>query len=647
MSQTKDHVFTEWSDVQRYCTDHDEKEFVYSRLIIGSHAAQAWQSMTQEHKFRTLDAKTTDLDMICAPVWSTLSNLATYAHFSQGVFVSSRNCLRLLFFHSKEKESPVLEVEVPLSVSTSGWWLLTSSLGGTTKQIKLINSDTKTSKNFTVHVASPKVLASLKRSHIYWTNIGKFPSSPKVQTLSREEMMKVQTSIFDKNIADLHYLEACARHQVPWSQHQQAILDIISKKRYEETKEYMGGDPAAHVNLNQSNENFLDPNKLHIPTIWDHDEVHRIVMFGNAPLYTRIKKDQSKAMCDEKMFLALTLEERIQNVQEEAMVLALERYLLPCNTMKPTYLAKSARESYKKALERICTSITKNWFRAFAIDHYFEILNLPSTKDLMAYRNEIRAMYAHKFEREQAEREQQKQAILQLKSEDQNARVFLYQKNVDLKIFHVENRVIRGNVRAARTVWESMVKPTIHEKEITPYFAHHFKSSVLGEFMYQDMANFLLANDPPAMLPIELRKSRADYIGPPPTLQLTAGYTHQEVGGGDCYQTGYDGIRLGLETENKEIWSWECVRETRLGIYESTGRTLEHWLNVNRCKGNLPMSLFGCPEAKQNISENDVVQFIIHFFGSSPWFEIYEDFLPARVQELATLFKKPVDYAYE
>ena len=58
------------------------------------------------------------------------------------------------------------------------------------------------------------------------------------------------------------------------------------------------------------------------------------------------------------------------------MVIALERYLIPM-------ISKNQETSYLLALNRIYTSLTKGWFRQFAIDNYPQLSNLD--KDLMPF----------------------------------------------------------------------------------------------------------------------------------------------------------------------------------------------------------------------------------------------------------------------
>ena len=62
------------------------------------------------------------------------------------------------------------------------------------------------------------------------------------------------------------------------------------------------------------------------------------------------------------------------------MVIALERYLIPM-------ISKNHKTAYHLALVRICTTLTKGWFRQFAIDNYPRLSNLD--KDLLSIAYEI------------------------------------------------------------------------------------------------------------------------------------------------------------------------------------------------------------------------------------------------------------------
>src|SRR5215469_14607824 len=66
------------------------------------------------------------------------------------------------------------------------------------------------------------------------------------------------------------------------------------------------------------------------------------------------------------------------------MAIALERYLIPM-------ISKNQETSYNLALIRICTTLTKGWFRQFAIDNYPRLSNLD--KDLLSIAHDIIQKY--------------------------------------------------------------------------------------------------------------------------------------------------------------------------------------------------------------------------------------------------------------
>jgi hypothetical protein len=72
------------------------------------------------------------------------------------------------------------------------------------------------------------------------------------------------------------------------------------------------------------------------------------------------------------------------------MVIALERYLIPM-------ISSNQENSYKLALVRICTTLTKGWFRQFAIDNYPQLINLD--KDLLSIAYNIIVKYPIKQKR--------------------------------------------------------------------------------------------------------------------------------------------------------------------------------------------------------------------------------------------------------
>src|SRR5205809_4637853 len=85
-------------------------------------------------------------------------------------------------------------------------------------------------------------------------------------------------------------------------------------------------------------------------------------------------------MIEKSLFKEIDYQKQLNCIKEEAMVIALERYLIP-------KISKNQETSYSLALVRICTSLTKGWFRQFAIDNYPRLSNLD--KDLMPIAQDI------------------------------------------------------------------------------------------------------------------------------------------------------------------------------------------------------------------------------------------------------------------
>ncbi|AYV87218.1 MAG: hypothetical protein Sylvanvirus37_3 [Sylvanvirus sp.] len=189
-----------------------------------------------------------------------------------------------------------------------------------------------------IEVANPQLLYLLKRSHIYWPHN------------------------FEKHIEDLHILKSLSK---PFSNLEQEILNfrIAEKESYH-------GNPARQVNLNKSNDEFFQT-KIDVTRHIFHDHIHELVKIGDIPLYRRLQTDPGRAWAPESKFLEFTLEERLNDVREEAMVLAIERFILP-------RCLSNSQEAYAAALIKICTSTTKGYFREFAIDHWQELKTCPT-----------------------------------------------------------------------------------------------------------------------------------------------------------------------------------------------------------------------------------------------------------------------------
>lgn len=160
---------------------------------------------------------------------------------------------------------------------------------------------------------------------------------------------------FSKHIIHLHKLKKIVTF--PLSSPCQSFL----KERTRLTKLKW---PDRTPSLNKSNDEFFDD---YVKKEYVHDHIHVIVALNDTPIYERMKKDFTQAKCEKDMWAQLSHLEKIQCVQEEAMTISLERFIIP---KKYNF---NERMGFFKAMEKICTTLTGSWFRDFAIDNWLEI----------------------------------------------------------------------------------------------------------------------------------------------------------------------------------------------------------------------------------------------------------------------------------
>ncbi len=173
---------------------------------------------------------------------------------------------------------------------------------------------------------------------------------------------------FEKNINDYHLIKSNL-----WLSKIDNLLDIKDYKEYydlrsAEAKERYS-DKFKTPNLHVTNEDFFS-SKLAVKTYFIHDHIHEVMKHYEQPVYEMMKRDFSLAKCEEDMFFSLDFEKRIACVQEEAYVIALERYIIP----QAGDFCDDHFECYKKALQRICTTLCSGWFRKFAIENYPKVI---------------------------------------------------------------------------------------------------------------------------------------------------------------------------------------------------------------------------------------------------------------------------------
>ncbi|AZU98570.1 hypothetical protein [Acinetobacter phage AbTZA1] len=122
-----------------------------------------------------------------------------------------------------------------------------------------------------------------------------------------------------------------------------------------------------HVKLNVKKNEFFNSNFNYV---YDHDSIHEAVKLMEKPAYTYYMATDAEVECSREKFFACEQYIRLLGVLEETYVLALERSQIPNDFKVDPY------KSFLMALEKVCTSITSGWFRAFAWENYEIIVRM-------------------------------------------------------------------------------------------------------------------------------------------------------------------------------------------------------------------------------------------------------------------------------
>jgi hypothetical protein len=166
-----------------------------------------------------------------------------------------------------------------------------------------------------------------------------------------------------KHINDYHVIK---NHMIQNNVKLTKLHKTALKKRIIETNERT---KVTKPNLNMSNAEFFAKSQHAVNRVYEHDVLHEKTCFYDRPLYERLKIDKTKAKLEKKLFDALSFDDKIKLVQEEAFAIALERQIIPGNTTDP-------KAAYFYAIERISTTLTAGWFREFALENFKDIINV-------------------------------------------------------------------------------------------------------------------------------------------------------------------------------------------------------------------------------------------------------------------------------
>ena len=105
---------------------------------------------------------------------------------------------------------------------------------------------------------------------------------------------------------------------------------------------------------------------------FEHDLLHELVAHKHQPMFKFMQKDGT-VECHRDLWDNLSFDDKVSAVLEEAYVIGLERHIVP--TIMDKQNGYPPFQAFKWALFRICTTLTSGFFRRFAIENYFTILN--------------------------------------------------------------------------------------------------------------------------------------------------------------------------------------------------------------------------------------------------------------------------------
>lgn len=153
---------------------------------------------------------------------------------------------------------------------------------------------------------------------------------------------------------------------------------LTLKVRTKQTKEFYKDTTPS---LKKTNDDFFNDSVSNRHFI--HDDIHEAVAFYKKPIYTKLKYEgeEDDAFCQKELWEKLEFDDKVKCVQEEALVLSLERFIIP--SILDNHESKIAHKlAYLNAVKKICTQTCGGYFRDFAIDNYPRITDYPKQQHI-------------------------------------------------------------------------------------------------------------------------------------------------------------------------------------------------------------------------------------------------------------------------
>lgn len=175
---------------------------------------------------------------------------------------------------------------------------------------------------------------------------------------------------WEKHIMDYHILKNIVERELIYSyKGMPERINGFIKQHKKSTEDRLGKQKLPKLKGTTKEEFFDDFVTKYI----EHDSIHQMVAHKEFPMYHYMQKDHTLVECHKELWDEFPHEDKLHCVMEECYVIALERHIIP--TLKGDRIGLNYHDAFKWALMRVCTTLCSGWFRAWAVDHYFEVLN--------------------------------------------------------------------------------------------------------------------------------------------------------------------------------------------------------------------------------------------------------------------------------
>lgn len=146
--------------------------------------------------------------------------------------------------------------------------------------------------------------------------------------------------------------------------------------------------------LDVSKKEFFDI-KHGVSMVYEHDHLHEAVKHLDMPAYKFFMKDDSEVLSDKEKFFKCSRDIQLYSTLEECYVLSLERSQIPFPKVKTPF------QSFKMALEKVCSTITSGWFRKHSWESIPFVLSMYNENYIQKFENAVNTSSLKKIKNDQ------------------------------------------------------------------------------------------------------------------------------------------------------------------------------------------------------------------------------------------------------